>query len=257
MSHDAEIYDISQLSPVFYGYNYEEKCLGRFEENVNSSKENESENEQVQQNSKCPNVEDTFKPEISHLACCGFKLIKKTAENFKEEKIDFKIEKNESTNTLPAKIYLEKEVFPTLLPAIEAMLQSAKDNNVLKWKRTKFNACDYLTEYLYNNNPRHGNRERLGLWDIPFVQRINEIKPRPPLPLSLLWTEDEAAIILQSCWRGRKVRSDPEVQELRQYQKEMREQEYDIMLKIEDFWKKHPVEDENEVVAEEEAVTTS
>ena len=31
-----------------------------------------------------------------------------------------------------AKEYLEKEVFPTLLPALEEMLQAAKDNDVLK-----------------------------------------------------------------------------------------------------------------------------
>ena len=31
-----------------------------------------------------------------------------------------------------AKEYLEKEIFPTLLPALEEMLQTAKDNDVLK-----------------------------------------------------------------------------------------------------------------------------
>lgn len=29
--------------------------------------------------------------------------------------------------------------------------------------------------------------------------------PRPPLPLSLVWTEDEAALVIQSRWRGYQV----------------------------------------------------
>ncbi len=29
--------------------------------------------------------------------------------------------------------------------------------------------------------------------------------PRPPLPLSLVWTEFQAAIVIQSFWRGYKV----------------------------------------------------
>lgn len=191
-----------------------------------------------------PSSQKNFDVRISHPACYGY---------YVEEEGDFKrVEDQEQPVDIKkavestAKEYLEKEVFPTLLPALEEMLQAAKDNDVLKWKRTKFNACDYLTEYLYNHNPRSTTREKLDLWQIPFVQRINTEKPRPPLPLSLLLSDEEAAIMIQSFWRGCMVRMNSEVQELRQYQKEMREQEYDILLKVEDFWRKHPVEGEQE-----------
>jgi len=143
--------------------------------------------------------------------------------------------------------YIEEHIFPTLLPALNEMLTSAKENLVFQKRRSKFNACDFLTEYLYNNNPKHAGRKYTGLWNIPFVQRINEKNPRPPLPLSLVWTEEEAVVVIQSFWRGHVVRSQAEVQELRRYQKDMREESYHIMFLVQDFWKEHPVEDnENE-----------
>lgn len=41
---------------------------------------------------------------------------------------------------------------------------------------------------------------------VKFYQCFMCRSPRPPLPLSLVWTEEEAAVILQSAWRGHLVR---------------------------------------------------
>ena len=49
----------------------------------------------------------------------------------------------------PPREYLENYVFPYLLPAIEAMLVNAKKARCFERKRTKFNALDFITEYLY------------------------------------------------------------------------------------------------------------
>jgi len=166
--------------------------------------------------------------------------------------------KNLDPKKCSARQYVETFIFPTLLPGLNDLFQAAKDNLVFEKRRTKFNACDFLTEYLYNNNPTPKDREKQGLWDIPFVKEINGRNPRPPIPLSLIWTEAEAALVIQSHWKGYLVRKEPEVQELRQYQKEMKESSYHIMFKVEEFWKQHKIEDldEAEEVIEDTLIKT-
>ena len=45
------------------------------------------------------------------------------------------------------------------------------------------------------------------LEDIPFVQEHWKEHPRPPLPKSLIWSEGEAMLIIQSFYRGYKVKT--------------------------------------------------
>lgn len=134
--------------------------------------------------------------------------------------------------------YLEHYVFPWLLPALEDMLRQAKKEKCLERKRTAFNALDYITEHLYKNNPKYDDRKEITFEKIPFVAKHWETHPRPPLPLSLIWTEEEAALVIQSQWRGYLVRKDGEVQELRQWQREWREENGNISTKVSEFWDK-------------------
>ncbi|KAK7111781.1 IQ domain-containing protein K-like [Littorina saxatilis] len=136
----------------------------------------------------------------------------------------------------PPRQYLEHYVFPYLLPALEAMLKQARIEQCFERKRTKFNALDFITEYLYRRNPKFSDRGDTELLNIPFVKEWLKDHPRPPLPLSLLWTEEEAALIIQSYWRGYLVRRDPEIQELRQWQREWREVNSNIHSRVSDFW---------------------
>ncbi|XP_046355021.2 IQ domain-containing protein K-like [Haliotis rufescens] len=141
-------------------------------------------------------------------------------------------------DTCTAREYLEHYVLPVLLPALEAMLRQAKTEKCFERKRTKFNALDFITEYLYRRNPQYTDRGETDLWSIPFVQEWLKEHPRPPLPLSLIWTEEEAALIIQSYWRGYLVRRVPEIQELRQWQKEWQEENRGIQTRVSDFWDK-------------------
>ncbi|XP_036081357.1 IQ domain-containing protein K isoform X8 [Rousettus aegyptiacus] len=51
--------------------------------------------------------------------------------------------------TCSPKEYLETFIFPILLPGMASLLHQAKKEKCFERKRTKFIACDFLTEWLY------------------------------------------------------------------------------------------------------------
>lgn len=172
-----------------------------------------------------------FDPAVSHPACVGFAFTDKAPKPATPPGPPPPDKKK-----CPPRQYLEYYVFPVLLPALEAMLKQAKVEKCFERKRTKFNALDFITEYLYRRNPNYADRGDTELWNIPFVKEWLKDHPRPPLPLSLLWTEDEAALIIQSHRRGYLVRRLPEVQELRVWQKEWRDINGNVQSRVSDFW---------------------
>ncbi|XP_075420698.1 IQ domain-containing protein K isoform X2 [Tenrec ecaudatus] len=141
------------------------------------------------------------------------------------------------SQTCSPRDYLETFIFPVLLPGLASLLHQAKTEKCFERKRTKFVACDFLTEWLYNHNPKRIEELFTEFYSIPFVADWLQQHPRPPIPLSLLLTEEEAALIIQSFWRGYLVRCDPEIQELRQWQKKLREDKH-IRQRVKMFWAK-------------------
>ncbi|XP_075292339.1 IQ domain-containing protein K isoform X3 [Opisthocomus hoazin] len=133
--------------------------------------------------------------------------------------------------------YLEYYIFPVLLPGMAELLHQAKKEKCFERKRTKFIACDFLTEWLYNKNPKRKDESFTEFFSIPFVNDWLKNHPRPPIPLSLLLSEEEASIVIQSFWRGYRVRCDSEIQELRQWQKQLREDK-NIIKRVKEFWTK-------------------
>ncbi|TRZ21188.1 hypothetical protein HGM15179_005949 [Zosterops borbonicus] len=133
--------------------------------------------------------------------------------------------------------YLEFYIFPVVLPGLAALLQEAEKKKCFERRRTKFIPSDFLTEWLYNNNPKRKDESFTELFSIPFVKDWIKDHPRPPIPLSLLLSEEEASILIQSFWRGYRVRCDSEIQELRQWQRKFRE-EKNINEVVKKFWAK-------------------
>ncbi|XP_014346060.2 IQ domain-containing protein K isoform X2 [Latimeria chalumnae] len=118
------------------------------------------------------------------------------------------------------------------------MLQQAKKEKCFERKRTKFIACDYLTEWLYNKNVKREGEPFTEFFEIPFVMEWLKDHPRPPIPLSLLISEEEAALLIQAFWRAYRVRCDPEIQELRVWQKQLRDEKRGMKKKLLEFWAK-------------------
>lgn len=130
---------------------------------------------------------------------------------------------------------LTGQVFPTLLPCIESLLHMIKRDE--EYNRNKLNAVNWMVEFLWKNNPKHANRSEMELLDIPFVQKILAKRPQAPLPLHLRLTKCQAATIIQAGIRGYKARQIEDVQEFRE--KIKRKQAAAIV--IQSAWRGHKV----------------
>jgi len=180
-----------------------------------------------------------FDPAKGHPATLGFAFVDDVRiPSESKESLNQTPSEDFDAQSCPAKVFLQKCLFPVLLPGIQEMIFQARRERCFERKKTKFNACDFLTEWLYNQNPKHPERQTSPqtINEIPFCKEFSAEHPREALPLSLLLSDEQAATIIQSHWRGFKVRREPEVAALRAWQKEWNEMNQDVRNKMTKFW---------------------
>ncbi|CAD5125682.1 DgyrCDS13885 [Dimorphilus gyrociliatus] len=188
-------------------------------------------------------LEDEFDASVSHPATIGVSLVDEPTPPPPPAPKSPPPKEN-----CTARDYCQYYILPILIPGMEKMLEQAKEEKCFERKRTKFNALDFLTHYLYTHNKLYTDREGVSFEEIPFVKEHWKTNPRPPLPLSLIWNESEASLIIQSWFRGYKIRCEEKVSELRHWQKEWREDnEAAIKAKVQNFWQERGQSDDDEV----------
>ncbi|KAI3381201.1 hypothetical protein SNEBB_008627 [Seison nebaliae] len=200
-------------SPIFIGYNF--------------SLEDDSEY-----------TIQSFDPSISHPACIGHALLPIAEEGV-------------SNNQPPTDDNLEHQNHDKILrdiltDGLSEILYIADSHLAFTRKHTVFRALEFLSEYLYNNNPfkQHERPEYVNLLDIPFVVEFLKNKALPALPLHLTLDEHLAAIIIQKNFRGYLARKSPKIMELIQWQKAWRLENMNVKDRVDNFWSSINVTDD-------------
>lgn len=131
--------------------------------------------------------------------------------------------------------YLERTVYPSLLTAVNKVVSTAQsDLSSKRYSRRLVSGLDLLAEYLLKSK---NEKETEDIFLNPTFAEILSDHPRPVFPKNLIMSREEAAIIIQAHIRGFLVRTEPEVADLRNFWKRMRNRSCKQM-RYRSVWKK-------------------
>ncbi|KAJ8958169.1 hypothetical protein NQ318_006108 [Aromia moschata] len=138
--------------------------------------------------------------------------------------------KNADSDVFPEPLAtMNKVLFPLILEGLVEMLHKIKDDDsfyVSKGidKKSTLDGLDYLSEYIYNMNPKYPDRKSnwTYIFDMEWVVYYLDQIPRPYYPFHLVWSREFAALKIQSYMRGYWARIRPDVLEVRDFWKALK-----------------------------------
>ncbi|XP_044763618.1 IQ domain-containing protein K-like [Coccinella septempunctata] len=159
------------------------------------------------------------------------KLWNELCRQYDEEKRsvqDFILQNNKHADAPnhPLVDFLETKITPLLNDALQSTVKEAEKQNCLDRQRTDFDPIDHIAQYLWNHNPEFPDRvnKYKSIHDMKWVQDYLKQHPRPFFPFHLIWSDEYAAIKIQSYIRGYWVRKQEDVQEVRKFWKQLKDE---------------------------------
>ncbi|KAK9882048.1 hypothetical protein WA026_018898 [Henosepilachna vigintioctopunctata] len=93
-------------------------------------------------------------------------------------------------------------------------------------RRSSYDPIDHFAQFLWAHNTRYPDRidKYNNIHDMEWVQKYLRQNPRSFFPFHLVWNENFAAIKIQSYMRGYWVRKQENIQEVRKFWKQLKDE---------------------------------
>ncbi|KAK9882047.1 hypothetical protein WA026_018898 [Henosepilachna vigintioctopunctata] len=135
-------------------------------------------------------------------------------------------DKNTDLPSHPVAGYLDSDIISLLKDAFLSVLQETEKQNCLDRRRSSYDPIDHFAQFLWAHNTRYPDRidKYNNIHDMEWVQKYLRQNPRSFFPFHLVWNENFAAIKIQSYMRGYWVRKQENIQEVRKFWKQLKDE---------------------------------
>ncbi|TNN85499.1 IQ domain-containing protein K [Liparis tanakae] len=101
----------------------------------------------------------------------------------------------------------------THTPVFSGLATATVSSSVLAsdWSPVARHVLKFCHDWFLSHNPRRRGEVPVNFHDVPFVKDFLSVQS--PLPLYLLLSEDQAALLIQAFWRGYKMNDQRVVKE--------------------------------------------